>query len=195
MSEFIPASKGVLYLISCASSAIDYVPDFVEQAKRAGWNVCMVITPQAVKFVDISLFEKLTGHPVRSEYKRPEDIDVLPRANAILAFPATFNTLNKWALGITDTLALGILCEYTGLGMPILAIPGIHSSSGLDTHPALPRSLRMLRRHGIHILYEPERYPPNNKIPTERILDTLDSLMSKHAQCQNEVKTNLPSGV
>lgn len=195
MSEFTSASKGVLYIISCASSAIDYIPDFIEQAQRTGWDICMVITPQAVKFVDVPLLEKLTGHPVRSEYKRPEDINVLPRANAILAFPTTFNTLNKWALGITDTLALGLLCEYTGLRMPILAIPGIHSSSGLDTHPALPRSLRMLRRYGVQVLYEPERYPPNNKIPTERILDTLDSLISKHVQCQNEVKTNLPSGV
>ena len=84
------------------------------------------------------LIEQLTEHPVRSEYKHPEDPDVLPRANAIVVFPATFNTLNKWALGITDTLALGLLCEYTGLHMPILAIPGVHSSSGLDTHPALP---------------------------------------------------------
>jgi len=32
--------------------------------------------------------------------------------------PATFNTVNKWAAGISDTLALGILCEAYGMGIP-----------------------------------------------------------------------------
>ena len=77
----------------------------------------------------------------------------------------------------------------------ILAIPGIHSSSGLDTHPALPRSMRMLRRHGVHLLYEPEKYPPNNTVPASRILDSLDTIIKQHAQEKNEMSTNLPSGV
>jgi len=34
---------------------------------------------------------------------------------------ATFNTLNKWALGIGDTLAARILCEYLGDDNPIVA--------------------------------------------------------------------------
>jgi len=195
MTEYTSASKGILYVISCASSAAEYVPDFVVLAQAAGWNVCVITTPQGTKFLNMPLIEQLTDHPVRSEYKHPEDPDVLPRANAIVVFPATFNTLNKWALGITDTLALGLLCEYTGLRMPILAIPGIHSSSGLDTHPALPRSMRMLRKHGVHLLYEPEMYPPNNKVPASRILDALDTIIKQHAQDKNEIRTNLPSGV
>jgi len=64
------------------------------------------VTPQASKFVDLALLEQLTGYAVRSDYKRPEEPDVLPRTDAIVVFPATFNTLNKWALGISDTLAL-----------------------------------------------------------------------------------------
>jgi phosphopantothenoylcysteine synthetase/decarboxylase len=177
-------TKGVLYLVSCASSAAEHVPDFVKQAQTAGWDVCVITTPQGANFVDIALLTKLTDHPVRSDYKRPEDPDVLPRADAIVVFPATFNTLNKWALGITDTLALGILCEYTGLKKPILAVPGIHTASGLDTHPALPRSLRLLRRYGVHVLYEPEDHPPNNRIPTKRILHVLDELVSSHFQME-----------
>lgn len=174
-------TKGVLYLISCASSAAEYMPDFVKQARAEGWDICVIATPQGTKFVNIPLLMELTGHPVRSDYKQPEDPDVLPQADAVVVFPATFNTLNKWALGITDTLALGILCEYTGLKKPILAVPGIHSASGLDTHPALQRSLRLLRRYGVHVLYEPEDHPPNNKIPAKRILSVLDELMSSHS--------------
>jgi phosphopantothenoylcysteine synthetase/decarboxylase len=133
----------------------------------------MIVTPQATKFVDMPLLERLTRYPVRSEYKRPEEPDALPRADAIVVFPATFNTLNKWALGISDTLALGLLCEYTGLKMPIVAIPCVLTASGLDSHPAFPRSIAQLREYGVHIIYEPEKYPPKNEVPWEVILETL----------------------
>lgn len=35
----------------------------------------------------------------------------LPHADVILVAPATYNTINKWALGVTDNYALGILAE------------------------------------------------------------------------------------
>ena len=168
------APRGVLYVVSCASSAAERVPEVVTLAQAAGWHVCVITTPQGIQFIEVAKLERLTGHPVRSEYKRPEDPDILPRADAILVFPATFNTLNKWALGITDTLALGILCEYLGLRMPIVAVPGIHTGSGLDTHPALSKSIDFLRTYGVQMLYEPESYPPNNKVPANKMLDALN---------------------
>src|SRR5581483_6471224 len=173
MSERDHYSRGVLYVIACASPTAQLVPNLVTQAQGDGWDVCVIATPQGTKFVDLPLLEHLTGHPVRSEYKHPDAPDILPRADAIVVFPATFNTLNKWALGITDTLALGLLCEYTGFKMPIVAVPGILSASGLDTHPAFSRSLRMLRKHGVHVLYRPDLYPPKNQVPPAVILETL----------------------
>jgi len=44
-------------------------------------------------------------------------------ANAIAVAPATFNTVNKLAAGIADTLALGLLCEYLALAVPIVLPP------------------------------------------------------------------------
>lgn len=172
-------SRGFLYIIVCASRPAQRVPDFVLVAQHAGWEVGVIVTPQATKFVDISLLEQLTGYPVRSEYKRPEEPDVLPRANAIVVFPATFNTLNKWVLGISDTLALGLLCEYLGLKMPIVAIPCILTNSGLDTHPAFLRSLTQLREFGVHVLYEPKKYPPKNEVPWEVILAELHAMTTQ----------------
>src|SRR6266702_830181 len=157
MSINRPVSMGVLYHIICGSSAAPLASEFVKQAQAAGWFVCIITTPHAIKFIDRSLLEALTGRPVRSEYKRPEEPDVLPRADAIIVFPATFNTLNKWALGISDTLALGLLCEYTGLKMPIVAIPCFRTGV-LDGHPAFFRSLEMLRSYGVRIIYEPQKY-------------------------------------
>ena len=195
MSETVLDSRGVLYIISCASRPAQRVQELVMLAQAAGWDVCVIATPQATKFVDIPLLEQLTGHPVRSEYKRPEEPDVLPRADAIVVFPTTVNTINKWALGITDTLALGLLCEYMGLGMPVLAIPCVLTGSGLDSHPAFSRNIQFLREYGVHVLYEPETYPPKNEVTWEVILDTLHEMLRKHAQSRNVPDISRPSGV
>ncbi|GCE15102.1 flavoprotein [Tengunoibacter tsumagoiensis] len=142
--------KGVLYVVACGSSKAELVYAFVARAQEEGWNVCAIVTPSAKKFLNIPLLSKVTGYPVRSEYKQPDEPDLLPRADGIVVLPATFNTINKWALGISDTLAVGILSEYTGLHTPIVAVPCC--SGGLDTNPAFRRSLRMLKRYGIHVL-------------------------------------------
>ncbi len=71
----------------------------------------MITTPNGRKFLNLPLLAHLTGYPVRSDYQHPDEPDLLPRANAIVVFPAFFNTLNKWASGISDTLAVGLLCE------------------------------------------------------------------------------------
>jgi len=65
------------------------------QAQAAGGEVCVITTPHGTKFLDLAQLEQLTGHPVRSEYKRPEEPDVLPRADALVVFPATFNTIKE----------------------------------------------------------------------------------------------------
>lgn len=179
MNESQPSCKKVLYIIACASRLAEHVPILVTQAQLVGWDVCVIVTPQATKFVDMPRLEQLTGYPVRSEYKRPEEPDVLPRADALVVFPATFNTINKWALGISDTLALGLLCEYTGLKMPIIAVPGILTASGLDTHPAFSKNLKRLKKYGVHILYQPETYPPKNHVPAEVILTELERIMTR----------------
>ena len=177
MSEIVPNSPArVLYVISFAASSATLVPNLVKEAQTATWDVCVITTPQGTKFLDIPFVEQLTKHPVRSEYKRPEEPDVLPRADAIVLFPATFNTINKLALGISDTLALGILCEYVGLHMPIVAVPCFRTGGGLDGHSAFFRSLQMLRDYGVRVLYEPENHPPKNQVPTNVILAVLDEI-------------------
>jgi flavoprotein len=194
MSENNVGAKRVLYLVSCASRPAQRVQEFVLLAQAEGWEVCVIATPQATKFVDIPLLEQLTGHPVRSEYKRPEEPDVLPRADAIVVFPATVNTLNKWAMGIMDTLALGLLCEYMGLRMPVLAIPCVLTGSGLDTHPAFSKSREFLRGCGVHVMYEPEKYPPKNEVPWDIILDELHEMMRTYA-LEQKSEQNRPSGI
>jgi phosphopantothenoylcysteine synthetase/decarboxylase len=94
--------------------------------------------------------EQVTGHVVRSTYKLPEEADVLPPADAMMVAPATFNTLNKWASGISDTLALGLVTEAIGLQLPLVALPYLNQAQA--AHPALSRSVSFLRECGVTVL-------------------------------------------
>jgi phosphopantothenoylcysteine synthetase/decarboxylase len=73
-------------------------------------------------------------------------------ANAIAVAPATFNTVNKLAAGIADTLALGLLCEYLALAVPIVLAPNV--SPPLARHPQYRRSIAELRTWGVRVLDE-----------------------------------------
>jgi hypothetical protein len=170
----------MLYLISCgSSSAIEMVEPAVLACQAAGWDVAVLATPMGKQFLNMPRLAALTGHPVRSEYKQWDHPDVLPRADALLVYPASFRTINNWAAGNSDTAAVGILCEYLGLHLPIIAVPCLRTGSGLDTHPAFMESVRKLNDWGARVLYDPERYPPRNQIPIEVVLTELDHLMKR----------------
>lgn len=172
MTDVPQHDKAILYLILCAAPPAQRMQDFILLAQRAGWDVCVIATPQATRFIDIPALATLTGYPVRSEYKLPGEADALPKADAILVAPATFNTINKWALGIGDTLAVGILCEALGRGTPpVVALP--YLKADLAHHPAFLKNLELLREYGVHVLYDPETYPSPLIIPWEAILETL----------------------
>ncbi len=147
----------VLYVITCAAPPARDVARLVIPAQKRGWDVCVVASPLAVRFLDITEIEKLTGHPVRSEYKQPGTPDVLPPPDAIVVTPATFNTINKWAAGISDTLALGLLTEAIGKRLPVVAVPftnRLHAA-----HPAFEDNIGRLRSWGVTVLYGPDVYP------------------------------------
>ncbi|NDZ97171.1 flavoprotein, partial [Streptomyces sp. SID11726] len=86
----------------------------IRAAQKAGWDVCTILTPSAYRWAsedaegEVEALEALTGHPVRHQYKLPSQDDVLPAPDALLVAPLTANTVNKWAAGISDTLALGL---------------------------------------------------------------------------------------
>lgn len=109
MSE--ASRQPVLYIVACGGRPAGDLASFVETCQAQGWDVCVIATPSALKFMDTESLTDLTGHPVRHDYKQPEEPDVLPPADAMVVAPATFNTINKWAYGISDTLALGLLNE------------------------------------------------------------------------------------
>ncbi|MFE3475292.1 flavoprotein [Streptomyces bacillaris] len=139
--------KPFLYVVVCAAGIAGDVGRLISAAQEAGWEVGVVATPQGLGFIDAPAIEAQTGHPIRSAWRSPGDPRPLPDPDAIAVVPATFNTINKWAAGISDSLALGILCESYGLGVPTAVLP--HVNTALAAHPAYAESLRRLRDMGV----------------------------------------------
>lgn len=148
----------VLYVVACGARPAGQLPDFVAVAQAEGWDVCVIGTPDAVKFFDARLLARLTGHPVRIHYKHPDEPDVLPPPSAVVLAPATFNTVNKIAAGISDTLAAGLVNEAIGLRLPVIAVPW---ASGLARHPAFKRSVALLRDWGVTVILDTGQLPPS----------------------------------
>jgi phosphopantothenoylcysteine synthetase/decarboxylase len=140
----------VLYLVVCAAPPARTIGDLVEALQHDGWTVCVIPTPLAASWIDVAALARQTGYPVRSDHRHPDDPESLPRADAIAVVPATFNTINKWAAGISDTFALGILNEALGLDLPIVVAP--YAKASLASHPAFSRSLDLLRDCGAKIM-------------------------------------------
>ncbi|GIH04551.1 flavoprotein [Rhizocola hellebori] len=141
----------VLYIICCGSPVARDVGRLVALAQERSYDVCVVPTPDGRKFVDVPTLAEQTGHPVRSFYKQPGDPDVLPAADAFIVAPATINTVNKWAAGITDTLALGLINEAYGMGKPVVAMP--YTNHLQARHPVFQENLGKLRSWGVKVLY------------------------------------------
>jgi phosphopantothenoylcysteine synthetase/decarboxylase len=162
--------KPVLYVVACGGRAAGDLPEHVPLLIAQGWDVCVLATPSALKFMDLPRLAEMTGHVVRYDYKQPNEPDVLPPANAIAVAPATFNTINKWAHGTSDTLALGILNEAIGLSLPIVAVPV--PNTALAKHPAFQESIKRLRTWGVQLIFDPKRYPlptPNMGPPAAKL--------------------------
>jgi phosphopantothenoylcysteine synthetase/decarboxylase len=149
-----------LKAIVCGAGPAPEVGRLVGAAQRRGWDVQIIATPAALEFIDVPALESQTGRPVLSRYRDPGE-PRSRRADAIIVAPATYNTINKFAAGICDTYALGLLAEAPGLRIPTVVLPFVNSSLA-ERHP-FRRSVEALRSEGVRVLLgagEIEPHPP-----------------------------------
>jgi phosphopantothenoylcysteine synthetase/decarboxylase len=148
----------VLTVVVCGAGPASSVTALVGQAIERGWAVQVVATPAALAFIDSGAIESQVGNPVRSQYSPPGS----PRSkvpNAVIVAPATYNTICKWAFGTSDTYALGILAEMTGMSLPVVVLPYVNAA--LASRAPFHRAVESLRNEGVHILLGPGWIEPH----------------------------------
>lgn len=134
-----------LSLIVCGAPLASRADEFADVLSDAGWTVAVLWTEAAVAW---------SGDQGRSvvkpaRFRRPED-QKPPRPEAVVVCPMTFNTANKWALGIADSHPLSLLAESLGAGLRMAAVPFVNKS--LAGHPAWSESLARLSAAGVRLV-------------------------------------------
>lgn len=136
-----------LSLVVCAAPLAERADDLAATLMEDGWRVRVVATPAADEWVHASRVERVTALPLVTTQRRFDEASIRSKDVATIVAPLTFNTLNKWALGISDNYALGVLNESTSLQRKTIAVPMI--GPRFWDHPARAHSIDVLRAAGV----------------------------------------------
>ncbi len=143
--------NGVTFLIVSAAGPLFRLPRRLRVELGTGRRVAVVATPSAASWLEeygvIPVIERVTGFPVRSAMPHPTTPTFTPMASSVLVSPCSLNTLTKWAGGHADNLAISLLCEAVGRGVPTRAEVSISGPYG--ALPAATEALDRLRSLGV----------------------------------------------
>lgn len=149
-------SRRALYILACGAGPARDIGQLARLALDDGWKVHVGATPAGLEFLDTAKLTELTANPVRHTWSGRTSS--WAPADAIIVAPATINTVNKIALGITDTWAVNVVVECMGHGTPIVIAPNVNPALG--RHPQFRRSVEELRQWGVSVLWHPSPTPP-----------------------------------
>ncbi|RLK23347.1 flavoprotein [Micromonospora sp. M71_S20] len=140
----------MIALVVCAAPPALRIRELIDLLMGEGWSVCVTATPTAASWIDLDALAYQTGHPIRVNWRLPGESEPHPTADVAVVAPATFNVMNKWAHGINDTPALGVLNQSLGAGLPVYAFPNVKAE--LAGHPAYATSIERLSHAGTIIV-------------------------------------------
>jgi phosphopantothenoylcysteine synthetase/decarboxylase len=133
-------------------------------------TVIAIPTPNAARVVAPRELADVAGAQLVQSYF---DLGIRPRPprGVVLFAPCSFNSLNKLAHGIADTLALSVVAEAIGRGTPVIVGPSLNAP--LLAHPEAQASLAKLTAWGVTIVPPVDAGEGPRLAPTEMLLDAV----------------------
>ncbi|MDH3684208.1 MAG: flavoprotein [Acidimicrobiia bacterium] len=147
MTSFGSTAGDVLYLVVCAATGAEHTVERVRREQADGWDVCVVATPLALTWFDPAAVTETSGHMIQSRMRTYGEPLFQPLGDAVTVAPASFNTINKVAVGMADNMATGLICEALSRGVPVAMEPSV--GDGFAAHPAFAAHVATLRRGGV----------------------------------------------
>ena len=118
---------------------------------KAGHDVTVVPTEDALRFVGAPTWEAISRNPVTTsvhdDVARVRHVALGQGADLVVVAPATANTLARMAAGIADNLLGTTLLATTA---PVLVAPAMHAE--MWAHPATRANVRTLVERGVHLI-------------------------------------------
>ncbi|MBV9015724.1 MAG: hypothetical protein JO058_08695 [Alphaproteobacteria bacterium] len=161
----------VAYLIVNGTTTAARAPEILRGLVGVGFATVIAIpTPNAARTVSGRELADVPGAQVVESYF---DLAIRPRPprGVVLFAPCSFNSLNKLAHGIADTLALSLTAEAIGRRTPVILAPSLNQP--LLDHPEAQASLRKLAGWGVVIVPPVDDGTGPRLAPTAALLDAV----------------------
>ncbi|WP_273396829.1 bifunctional phosphopantothenoylcysteine decarboxylase/phosphopantothenate--cysteine ligase CoaBC [Thermophilibacter mediterraneus] len=141
-------------LAVCGGIAAYKACEVLRGLQRAGCDVRVTMTEDALRFVGAATFEALSGAPVATSlYGHPGSaiphIELAEWADVALVVPATANVMAKMACGIADDCLTTTLLACHGC-CPVLVAPGMNVH--MWQSPATQANAETLRSRGVRLV-------------------------------------------
>ena len=170
-----------LFIFVTAAGVSRDVGELVRGAIGLGWGVYTAATPNVAAVTPPAQLLDIPGSTWISDYGRPP-LDRFPFGTMLVA-PCTFNTLNKLAHGIADSLVAAMVADALGAGCPILIAPAMNR--GLWNHPQTSESLQRLERWSCTIVPPQVSETEVTMASIETILHHVESSKRSHRQLRS----------
>src|SRR5262252_6480535 len=150
----MPATKTIVLGVT-GSIAAHKAVDLASLLTKAGHQVHVVMTADALKFITPLPFKTLSRHPVvtdlydEEEGWKPTHIRLADEASLLLIAPATANTVAKMAHGIADD-ALSCIALALNPTARTLVAPAMNGKMWL--HPATQQNVATLKSRGAEFI-------------------------------------------
>jgi phosphopantothenoylcysteine decarboxylase len=161
----------VAYLVLSGTSTAARCPEILRGLVGLGFPTVIALpTPNASRVVAPRELADVEGAQVVQSYF---DLAIRPRPprGVVLFAPCSFNSLNKLAHGIADSLALSVVAEAIGRGTPVIVGPSLNAP--LLNHPQAQASLKTLPSWGVTIVPPVDEGEGPRLAPSVALLDAV----------------------
>src|SRR6202048_1313812 len=161
----------VAYLVLSGTTTAARCPELLRGLIGLGFaSVIALPTPNAARVIASRALADVEGAQVVESYF---DLAIRPRPprGVVLFAPCSFNSLNKLAHGIADSLALSVVAEAIGRSTPVIVGPSLNAP--LLEHPQAQASLRTLPTWGVTIVPPVDEGEGPRRAPTAALLDAV----------------------
>jgi phosphopantothenoylcysteine synthetase/decarboxylase len=160
-----------VYLLLSGAGTAARAPDLLRGLVDLGFATVLTIpTPNTAMAISSRELSLVSGVQVVESYF---DLAIRPRPprGVVLFAPCGFNSLNKLAQGIADTLALSVAAEAIGRGTPVIVGPSLNQP--LLDHPVARASLTTLPRWGVTVVPMAKEADGPRLAPTQALMDAV----------------------
>jgi phosphopantothenoylcysteine synthetase/decarboxylase len=161
----------VVYLVLSGTTTSARCPELLRRLVGLGFPTIITIpTPNASRVIAPRDLADVEGVRLVESYF---DVAIRPRPprGVVLFAPCSFNSLNKLAHGIADSLALSVVAEAIGRGTPVIVGPSLNQP--LLDHPEAQASLQRLPNLGVTIVPPVDEGEGPRLAPTDLLIDAV----------------------